>query len=428
MCLRNKNLLVLGDFNDDYLQINCRMKKVIQTLHLHQLSNKPTRITSTSSTLLDLIITNNSNFVVYSDVIACPVGDHELLTVALNIKKDKPPPQIKTYRTLKEYSPNIFCNLLLNESHVLNGNLKTDDVNRQVFILTDTFMKSLNTCAPFVTEEIRRPPAPWIDSEVREAMKHRDNLNKEFKLNKENSTAEIHYRQEKKRVNSLISNKMKDHHKREFTKNKGNLKGTWNVIEKIIPKNKKSAGVTNVGDHDLHRKAEDFNKYFAEVGEKAFNKSQEQILNNPNLLNYQPPIEISTVNKFRPQPIDIHSLILVIKHLKPTNSCGSDGIPYRFFIDSLPVLIFYILIIINTSIVTGVHTDHWKKPLVVPVYKGGDTDSIANYRPICLLPLLSKILEKVIAIQLTDYLESNKLLTNAQHGYRSNLSTETALL
>ena len=102
--------------------------------------------------------------------------------------------------------------------------------------------------------------------------------------------------------------------------------------------------------------------------------------------------------------------------------------PYRFIIDSLPVTVYYILIIINTSIVTGVHTDHWKKPLVVPTYKSGDTNSIVNYRPICLLPILSKILEKIVAIQLLDHLESNKLLNNAQHGFRQNLSTETALL
>ena len=180
-------------------------------------------------------------------------------------------------------------------------------------------------------------------------------------------------------------------------------------------------------NQDSLKKAEEFNKYFAEVGETAFNKSQEQIYQNINLNNNQVPLSNSTAN-FRPQPIDINSLILVIKHLKPTNSYGSDGMPFRFIIDSLPVTVYYILIIINTSIVTGVHTDHWKKPLVVPTYKSGDTDSIVNYRPICLLPILSKILEKIIAIQLLDYLESNKMLTNAQHGFRQNLSTETALL
>ena len=47
------------------------------------------------------------------------------------------------------------------------------------------------------------------------------------------------------------------------------------------------------------------------------------------------------------------TLILTIKDLRATNAVGSDGISYRFLIDSLPVLVFYILVIVNTSIVTG---------------------------------------------------------------------------
>ena len=258
-------------------------------------------------------------------------------------------------------------------------------------------------------------------------MKNRDILHRNYKLDKQNYTSEVTYRLEKKRVKSLMSDKMKEHYKNEFVKNKGNIKGMWNVIDKIIPKSRKGKGLLDEENQDSLEKAEEFNKYFAEIGEIAFNKSQEQIHQNADLTNNQAPLSNSTA-KFRPQPVDLNSLILVIKHLKPTNSYGSDGMPYRFIIDSLPVTVYYILIIINTSIVTGVHTDHWKKPLVVPTYKSGDTDSIVNYRPICLLPILSKILEKIVAIQLLDHLESNKLLNNAQHGFRQNLSTETALL
>ena len=74
MCLKNKNLLILGDFNDDYLQTNSKIRKIIHTLHLNQLSDKPTHITHTSSTIIDLIITNNNNFIINSAVIDCPVG------------------------------------------------------------------------------------------------------------------------------------------------------------------------------------------------------------------------------------------------------------------------------------------------------------------------------------------------------------------
>ena len=77
---------------------------------------------------------------------------------------------------------------------------------------------------------------------------------------------------------------------------------------------------------------------------------------------------------------------------------------------------------------TGNYPDLWKHPYVVPVFKSGDVENIGNYRPISLLPIISKILEKIVANQLISFLETNKLLVNNQHGFRPNLSTETALL
>ena len=173
---------------------------------------------------------------------------------------------------------------------------------------------------------------------------------------------------------------------------------------------------------------DEFNKHFATIGENTFKKSQKSPVDPNLLMNNQPPLPTNDVNKFRPQPIDIDTLILIIKNLNATNSYGSDGIPFRFLIDSLPVTVFYILIYVNTSIVTGVHPDLWKHPYVVPVFKSGDVENVGNYRSIFLLPILSKILEKVIANQLITFLESNRLLTEKQHGFRPNLSIETALL
>ena len=164
------------------------------------------------------------------------------------------------------------------------------------------------------------------------------------------------------------------------------------------------------------------------MGENAFRKSQENTVDPNLLINNQPSIPLNHSRKFRPQPVDINTLLLTIKSLKTTNSFRSDGIPFRFLIDSLPVTIYYILIIVNTSIVTDVHPDLWKHPYVSPVFKSGDAENIGNYRPISLLPILSKILEKIVANQLTDFLENNKLLAENQHGFRPNLSTETALL
>ncbi len=131
---------------------------------------------------------------------------------------------------------------------------------------------------------------------------------------------------------------------------------------------------------------------------------------------------------FRPSPTTWDSVTLIIKHMKNTNCQRSDGISLRYIKDSLPVVITYLTCILNTSIATGVVPAAWKHSVIVPVFKSGNQRELQNYRPISLLPVVSKILEKVVAGQLTEYLETNSLLSNTQHGFRSYLSTDTTLL
>ena len=84
--------------------------------------------------------------------------------------------------------------------------------------------------------------------------------------------------------------------------------------------------------------------------------------------------------------------------------------------------------IINLSIKFGKFSDHLKITKIIQVFKSGNKRDINNYRPISILPAFSKIYEKVIADRLKSYLESNRLLTESQHGFRKNRSTETAVL
>ena len=105
----------------------------------------------------------------------------------------------------------------------------------------------------------------------------------------------------------------------------------------------------------LVEKANKFKKHSSEVGMKSFEKTQANQIDAHNFTDepQSPMMDANTNNSFRPYPVDMETLILTIKELRATNSCGSDGIQYRFIIDSLPVIIFYLLVIVNTSIVTG---------------------------------------------------------------------------
>ena len=84
--------------------------------------------------------------------------------------------------------------------------------------------------------------------------------------------------------------------------------------------------------------------------------------------------------------------------------------------------------IINLSIVTGIVPDEWKHARVSPAFKDGAKADPYNYRPISVLPVVSKLIERVVFNQFYGYLNENNLLTESQSGFRPRFSTETTLL
>ncbi len=116
MWLTKKNFYVLGDFNDNLLCDGSNLKKILATTKLSQVIQKPTRITSHCATLLDVIVTNKCESILHSDVVPCPIADHDLVTPTINICKPKRLPAItKTTRHMADYSPVIFCHMLWGE-------------------------------------------------------------------------------------------------------------------------------------------------------------------------------------------------------------------------------------------------------------------------------------------------------------------------
>ena len=108
MCMKNKPLFIFGDINDDMFFKNNKLSKILKSLNLIQIIDKPTRITNTSSTLIDVIITNRGDLVLNSDVLPSPIADHELISLNVDIKKPKRKKETKTFRCLSQYSPIVF--------------------------------------------------------------------------------------------------------------------------------------------------------------------------------------------------------------------------------------------------------------------------------------------------------------------------------
>ena len=431
MLLRNKPIFVLGDFNDDILKAGNKMGKIINNLKLEQMISEPTRITQNSASLIDLLITNKSSMITKVDVLPGPVADHEAIAFWLNLEKPKRPPVVKTYRCLKNYSPDRFCNLLMDEVVTLNGILHTDEVNTQVKILSTVMNKCINDCAPVVTREIVRPPAPWINEDIKKSMKERDSLQRNLKYAKYNEELRDEYKEQKRKVKSEINKGRKSYYREEFNRNKNNISGSWKTVKNMLGDNNDKFDLTAESKENLIAKAEKFNEYFANVGKSTYEKTQEElsrISNDMPQIDHENNDEGEVLESFKPSPVDCETVILTIKNLRETSAVGSDGISLRFVRDGLFILAFYLTIIINTSIVTHTFPDLWKHPFVVAAHKSGDIDEASNSRPISILPILSKVLEKIVANQLIIFLEVNKLLSICLHGFRPKLSTETALL
>lgn len=423
MNLRNKPLYVLGDLNDDQLSTGNKLSKIINTNKLNQIIDKPTRITPTSATTLDLIIVNKPESIIHSDVVPKIVGDHELISVKINMKKPKRVPVCKTFRQMSNYDATTFCNLLLDKDYALNQIMATDDVDEQVDIFTSIFNSCLDVCAPIVSKQVNKPFAPWINDEIRSQMKERHDLLNILKKDRSNVVLQMQYKAKNKQLKTSRYKTKTEYYRQQFNNNRGNISGTWKIINDIVP-NKKNC-INNNHFQNVPEKAEEFNNYFASVGKQAYENSRCNVDAN----NTNPPAtqNIHPNNLFRPQPVDTKDIILTIKQLKNTSSAGIDGITPKFLKDSLNAIIPYLTCMINTSIVTGKVPTLWKQAIVVPIFKNGDRENISNYRPISLLPIISKILERVVANQLMLFLETNNILAQSQHGFRPKLSTATAL-
>uniref|UniRef100_A0A3Q3FYF7 Reverse transcriptase domain-containing protein n=1 Tax=Labrus bergylta TaxID=56723 RepID=A0A3Q3FYF7_9LABR len=128
-------------------------------------------------------------------------------------------------------------------------------------------------------------------------------------------------------------------------------------------------------------------------------------------------------------PIDLSELYSIFSASKPS-TCLLDPIPTKLFKEVFPLVSNSILVMINSSLLAGYVPQAFKVAVIKPLLKKPTLDSgtRANYRPISNLPFISKILEKVVANQLRDFLHDNSLFEEFQSGFRVHHSTETALV
>ena len=168
--------------------------------------------------------------------------------------------------------------------------------------------------------------------------------------------------------------------------------------------------------------AETFNDFFADIGKNT----EKNIPINPNVKPEKYLLNRNN-NNFTLSPITNEEILEIITHLD-NKSTGPQSIPVNLLKLIADLILIPLSNIIANSFNSGVFPDPLKTSKVIPIHKGDSADQVNNYRPISLLSIFDKIIEKVMYKRLYSFLEQHDILFQNQFGFRKNNSTTFALL
>lgn len=167
--------------------------------------------------------------------------------------------------------------------------------------------------------------------------------------------------------------------------------------------------------------ADRFNYYFVSIGENPSSKiSQPQGTSSKHYLtgNYS----------FFLKQTHCDEVCNIIMHMKNSNSAGADEISGRILKGIVSEIAEPFTYCINLSLLSGVVSKLAKIARVTPIFESGDKNDLCNYRPICILSTLSKVLEKVVYSRLNNYLDKLNIIAPSKYGFRKNSTTCMAIL
>ena len=219
-------------------------------------------------------------------------------------------------------------------------------------------------------------------------------------------------------VGELIFQAKKNHFEDEYNASKKDPKKFWSNIFTILPKNKvQKLNINLKNDFNEEIDSDDtaayINDFFANIGPNLAKK------HNKDWRYYGNEMQNSITNL----KVNRGTVNLLIDEIDITKSSGIDNISSNCLKDALSVLVPHLCHIFNLSIEFSTFPLKWKIATIVPLYKGGGNDDVSNFRPVSLLPVPGKILEKLVHSHMMEFFEINNILSEYQFGFRKNHST-----
>lgn len=411
----NTNIVIAGDFNIDLSgDTNEKLEfcSLINSFNITETITDFTRITPNSKSCIDNILTNLERSH-QAEVLQTMISDHTAQKLTFNGPvKSKVTAQ---RRSFSQENKREFCDRLkfLNWDDLYQIN--PENVNTQWKLFYNKFLFHFNLSFPVKTTVInhKKKTNTFRQPQILECKRRLEIL---YTLSSVNPRFKDIYKETKKEYNQkLIKAKAEYYHEKiEHSDNKS--KTTWQIVNEIRGKQSTHPEIEISGDP--MKVANDMNESLINIPKQLLSKLQE--------VPFTSQIEYSSQSMYV-KPVLQNEILDIVSNLKNKMSSGDDEVPITVIKYCINHIIEPFTHIVNNSLKGGIYPEELKLALVVPIYKNGDYSKIENYRPISLLLSFSKIFEKIFSNRLINWLESNKLINDAQHGYRRGKSTQTAI-
>ena len=387
-----------------------------------------TRIKHLSATLIDHIWTNKICNSYTTGIIINSISDHFPVFYIEDIKQPKSIIPDKITRKINSETIPAFCKMLKSTQWT---NVTSEPKPELAF---QNFFEIFNSIrdVSFPEISIKQKPesflhCPWMTKGLIISQKQKEKLFSK----KVRKPTEINSK--KFKLYNAIYNKLrriskKMYYDKQFSKFTSNCKQTWSVIREIIGSKKERSQIPDFfrDNNQLVKDnldiANGFNNFFSQVGPKLASEIGLSDVSFDSFLSESNPLN------FEFHRISETDILKICRQIKPKLSSGTDFISNKLLKHIAPIIIEPLHYLINLSLDSGYIPRELKIAKIVPVFKDGDCHVYTNYRPISLLNSFSKLLEKIVARQLTCFLTSHNIIYKHQYGFRTNHNTSHPVL
>ena len=423
----SNRIVIAGDFNTDILnpvdKATKDLVKIYEEYSLTQQIKKVTRIDSRTGncSLIDHIWTS-PEIKVLSSGTSQGISDHFGTYIKLNrsnINQQTKPPH-KLFRNYKNYNPQAFekdIQVAISESKI-ETYLNEENLDAATEELIKTISETANDHAPLTLRKYTPTSAyiPWMTEELASEIQIKNELLNDFFITRDD-TLKDQLKDLKNKITSLKRKLKQEWITEELAKAGNDPFKLWQLYNYLTNRQKTDNCIEP--DNIDQDKANKFNNYFCNIG-----KSKDKTLNK-NVTLEPPPNTLPEKLIFQPEKIE--TIEKLIDKLKVKTATGYDYIDARLVKDLKKTLSPILTKIINLGYKTQKFPNCLKRAIIKPIFKADDYNNISNYRPIAILPIISKIFERAATDQLMNFLVENNLITKTQHAYLKNHSTVTCL-